>query len=342
MNLECIVKKSQKQLKGDLEKELLELGYNVNRNNGFLYAEGSIPVLLVAHLDTVHQQQVKNICYSKDGMIIMSPEGIGGDDRAGVLMILEILKYHNCHVLFCEDEEIGGVGAKQFTKSKIKPDVNYIIELDRHGKNDAVFYDCDNPQFTEFVCEFGFEKAYGSFSDISVIAPYLEVAAVNISAGYYNEHRRFEYINLEEMYNNIERVIQIIERSTVKYKYIKKVVEDSLFDFSFINDVSNYYGFNKKKDKEKKVILSLMPLSDVTYLLHNNKIIEFSKSYMIDDKGNIYDYIEELDAAVVLEDTTAHSYKNEPVKFMASMSRKITIIDIDTAWENMWLTGKIS
>jgi putative aminopeptidase FrvX len=68
----------------------------------------------------------------------MSPYGIGGDDRAGVYMIMQILKAARCHVLFCEDEETGGNGAREFTKSSIHPEIHYIVELDRRDTNDAV------------------------------------------------------------------------------------------------------------------------------------------------------------------------------------------------------------
>lgn len=91
------------------------------------------------------------------------------------------------------------MGARKFAKSKLRPEVNYIVELDRRGTNDAVFYNCDNPDFTEFVCSFGFEENYGSFSDISVVAPHLDTAAVNISAGYFNEHRLHEMIDTYAM-----------------------------------------------------------------------------------------------------------------------------------------------
>ena len=65
--------------------------------------------------------------------MMMSPEGIGGDDRAGVYMILRILREAKCHVLFCEDEEIGGQGARKSERSSTRPEVNYLIGLDRHG-----------------------------------------------------------------------------------------------------------------------------------------------------------------------------------------------------------------
>ncbi len=49
----------------------------------FILVKGVAPILLVAHLDTVHKNLVRNICTSADGNILMSPQGIGGDDRCG-------------------------------------------------------------------------------------------------------------------------------------------------------------------------------------------------------------------------------------------------------------------
>ena len=132
-----------------MKAELKSRGCPVTDKPGYLYAEGTIPVLLAAHMDTVHRQPVEQICYSADGAVAMSPQGIGGDDRCGVWMILQILCTAKCHVLFCEDEEVGCVGAKKFTRGSLRPQVNYIVELDRRGSNDAVFYRCDNPEFED-------------------------------------------------------------------------------------------------------------------------------------------------------------------------------------------------
>ena len=184
-HFESILKMTQRELKEHLVQQLRAHDYEPVCKSGFLYAEGTVPVLLVAHLDTVHTHRPDIICCSEDGRYLMSPYGIGGDDRAGVYMILMLMRECHCHILFCEDEELGGVGARKFTNSKLRPEVNYIVELDRRGRNDAVFYHCDNPDFREFVCRFGFKDDSGSFSDISVVAPHLKTAAVNISAGYF-------------------------------------------------------------------------------------------------------------------------------------------------------------
>jgi hypothetical protein len=140
-------------------------------------------------------------------------------------MIFEIIKHHNCSVLFCEDEEIGGKGADAFTESKLAKELefNYIIELDRKGENDAVFYDCDNEDFEKFITQEFYKTAYGSFSDISIIAPVLKCAAVNLSCGYYKAHTKDEYVIMPQMVNGIKEVCKILERTTDenKYEYIE-------------------------------------------------------------------------------------------------------------------------
>ena len=98
---EEILRMRQKELKHYLSGYLKKAGYSVINKKGFLYAKGEVPVLLVAHLDTVHQEKPSIICRSEDGRYIMSPQGIGGDDRCGVYMILQILNEVRCHVLFC-------------------------------------------------------------------------------------------------------------------------------------------------------------------------------------------------------------------------------------------------
>ena len=55
----------------------------VVRKGSYILVPGKAPVMLVAHLDTVHREPVKTICRSDNGNILMSPQGIGGDDRRG-------------------------------------------------------------------------------------------------------------------------------------------------------------------------------------------------------------------------------------------------------------------
>ena len=224
-----ICRMSQEDLKSYLVSRLDETHDDVIVKDGFVYAQGKFPVLLVAHLDTVHKELPKTIEYNRDTDTISSPEGIGGDDRCGVYMILEIVKQYNCSVLFCEDEEIGGIGAEKFAKTRFaqKLKFNYIIEFDRRGSKDAVFYDCDNPDFEHFITDSYYKTALGSFSDISVIAPVLGCAAVNLSCGYYNAHTTNEFVVLSEMERSIYEACLILDKTTEddKFEYIEAVYE---------------------------------------------------------------------------------------------------------------------
>jgi len=217
----------QKDLKAILKNELLrDRGKErVLNRNGFLYSPGSHPVLLVAHLDTVHQK-TPTLFYidktqSPDGDL-WCEEGIGGDDRCGVFIITELIKKLDCHVLFTEDEESGGWGAKDFCESGIKPDVHFIVEFDRQGNSDAVFYACDNPEFTSFVENYGFRKSEGTFSDISFIAPALGIGAVNLSSGYYHAHSRQEIIRVADVDSIIERASRLLSNVGTRYGYIAR------------------------------------------------------------------------------------------------------------------------
>ena len=185
----------------------------------YILVPGEVPVLLVAHLDTVHQQPVRQICKTGNGNILMSPQGIGGDDRCGVyaLVTIRARSEKKPWLLFTCDEEIGGVGAEAFCKDyrarafpKELDKMKMLVEIDRKGRTDAVYYDCDNPDFEKYINGKGFVTQYGSFSDISCLAPALGVAAVNLSSGYYNAHTLHEYINRKHLNTTIRKVLEIV------------------------------------------------------------------------------------------------------------------------------------
>lgn len=331
IDFETVLRLRQPELKKVLRDELSEMGYQPISRKGFLYAPGELPVLLVAHLDTVHYEPPSIICYSKDGRYMMSPQGIGGDDRAGVFMILQILQKVKCHVLFCEDEESGGHGAKAFTKSGIKMDVNYIIELDRKGDNDAVYYGCDNPKFREFIQDFGFQEAVGSFSDISILAPHLKTAAVNLSTGYYNAHRNHELIDTQVMAANVERVVEMVMTPTEHYKYLSKFTKrtkipwhGSLFD-SKITDMSC--------DGENQKLLMWLP-GDARLLAGVHEF-RSSQRYLMDRNGAIYVYMESLNAAVESEILMACDTNGNEILFRYSNTEYMKVISYEEAMSTL-------
>lgn len=258
-----ILKMDEIELKNYLYDYLLEKNMQPIYENGFLYANGNIPILLVAHMDTFFSILPNEIVYDEKNDMIYSDNGaLGGDDRCGVYAIMNILEKYKPHVLFTDDEEIGGLGAEKAIKKLFKPDVKYIIEFDRKGSNDCVFYDCDNSRFIKYIQSFGFKLDFGSFSDICILSDAWKIASVNLSSGYYNEHTFNEYIKFNELTNNINRVKHMLDDvNNVKYFEYKDTDDISFDDYEdkflellnmYINQLDNT-GYVKKltfKDNE--------------------------------------------------------------------------------------------
>ena len=215
---------TQKGVKEYMKSYLTSKKYDVIDEDGFLYAKGDVPVLLVAHMDTVHKELCTKIIKSKD--VLYSPQGIGGDDRCGVFIIANIVKNHHCSVVLLEDEEIGTVGAKKFAQTEYIKNlgVNFMIEFDRKGRDDAVFYTCDNKDFTKHVLDnTGYKQQVGSFTDISVLMPVSKLCGVNLSCGYYNPHTTNEYVVYTEMFETIAAAEELITAECEKpFEYVAK------------------------------------------------------------------------------------------------------------------------
>ena len=269
-NLEYFIYPTQEGLYAKLRK--MYKGKTICWKYGFVLVRGEAPIMLVAHLDTVHKEPVKHICKTEDGNILMSPQGIGGDDRCGVYALAKAYELAQVKpwLLFTCDEEVGGRGADRFCSAylddklpKQLKDLKLIIEIDRRGSNDAVYYDCDNKDLEDYITGKGFQTEYGSFSDISYIAPDLGVAAVNLSSGYYNAHTTHEYINRKQLESVIERVSGIVAEATQpdfpKYEYIEKKLTPIQNDWG-----SKFYwnDLPKKKVKPKGLPAEYLQMYD--------------------------------------------------------------------------------
>lgn len=242
-----ILKKNQNELKQLVKTYLKIQKYEPIVGDGYVYATGDIPILLVAHLDTVHLSKPNNIYFDPMEKVMWSPEGIGGDDRCGVFMILKLLKKYRPYVLFTEDEEKGCIGANKVVDQILPPKVKFIIELDRRGNNDCVFYECDNEKFHEYIESFGFKTAIGSFSDICVLSDEWDIASVNLSSGYYNEHSDKEIIRLDHMERTLNRVEKILEDEKSEYydyqRYIYSYPQQTKHEHTGRYEYEDEYGY---------------------------------------------------------------------------------------------------
>lgn len=261
-----ICKLSEKKLKQFLCRKMKDIYGEENTiiGDGYIYCRGDIPVLLTAHMDTVHAKLVKDfyedIQTDENGNIthvISSPQGIGGDDRCGIYAILKVIEAgYYPYILFCEEEETGGIGSKKFCKTKYITELSelkFLLELDRANANDLVFYDNDNQDWIDWIeDETNWKKSWGTFSDISHLSPACEISSVNLSCGYYKAHTVYEYVKVEEMLEMIEMVKHLLEASEkVKEPFIYKEAVHSWnrYGYGYNWDGYDYYGYRKNANK---------------------------------------------------------------------------------------------
>lgn len=182
-------------------------------------------VALVAHIDTVHDDEhEREVIINEAVRTLWSPQGLGADDRAGVwaaLMIFNSVEEPLRPIVLLTDlEECGGHGAKEAVQifgDKLSM-ATFLVELDRKGNRECVFYNAEPPEFVDYIETFGFARNNGKFSDISIISPAVNRCGVNLSIGYHHAHTRKEYLSLTHMDNTIEALPALLTDNCEKRK----------------------------------------------------------------------------------------------------------------------------
>ena len=188
---------------------------------------------------------------------------MGADDRAGIFAIMQILKtQYRPSIVITTGEETGGIGAhKLATKYPIFPGEapRFLIQLDRRGTNDSVYYDCGNEEFEKYINNFGFRTNWGTFTDISILAPVWGCAAVNLSIGYREEHQEIEHLYVGEMFETIRKVENILA-DVVTHPEMKAFEYIDAMPYSYwVNNLYGGWDYWDEEDDYKPVSLKKVP-----------------------------------------------------------------------------------
>ena len=190
--------------------------HNIYLLDGGIVVRGSDNSTLVVHMDIhpIINKEHKDKKLLSFLNTVYCKTGIGGDDRCGVLVILELLdRGSRPNIIFTEKEEVGRLGVRKLIDNHldllidITKDSPYLMGLDRKGFNEVVFYGCDNKEFINFLLnEYHLDYNVGSFSDVSSLGPSLNKAICNISVCYYSAHSENEYVNLKKLKSMIDKI----------------------------------------------------------------------------------------------------------------------------------------
>ena len=196
--------------------------------------EGEFYPCVTAHLDSV---QSKHKLYAQAGQplnvktristttkkheIYVDDMGIGGDDKAGVLIGLSMFKHVDClKAAFFLEEEIGCKGSAHLNKEWFK-DVGYVLGYDSPDLNRAA-WSCSGVKLfsadffkthMQKICEkHGLTKFYAEpYTDVKEIRTQTDIICMNFGSGYYNAHSEREYCVIEDMDTACRMGAELIE-----------------------------------------------------------------------------------------------------------------------------------
>lgn len=189
-------------------------------------AKGSAPYpCMVAHMDTVHEITSDLTAVVINGRITgmnaktMTQTGIGGDDKVGIYVALEMLREHpNMKCFFPRDEEIGCVGSSHVERTFFD-DVTIVLQCDRRGNTDFIInasgVELSSKAFQDdvlpIITEFGYKFEHGMMTDVMELKRQgINVSMANISCGYYNPHDDNEYVDAADVHRVTNMVSAII------------------------------------------------------------------------------------------------------------------------------------
>lgn len=219
----------------------------IYKNHGNLYVTrggADLYPCVVAHTDTVHDihkeftiQRHKDVLYAINEKI--ERVGIGGDDKVGVFIALEILRTTPiCKVAFFRDEEVGCVGSKLADMTFFE-DVSLVLQCDRQGYSDFVnnifWSDMFGDDFSQAVAplldKYNRVESDGGMTDVWQLTENgLGVACANMSCGYYDPHTDNEFIIISEVFSTLDFVDEVLNTLGQK-KWVMKP-----------GDRESYYG----------------------------------------------------------------------------------------------------
>lgn len=178
----------------------------------------------VAHTDTVHKIINNFVIFKHDDKLFsidgdsMDRVGIGGDDKVGIFVALQMLREVNVmKAAFFRDEEVGCAGSK-VADMEFFDDVEFVLQCDRKGYKDFVSEIWGTQMYStefswaiqEILTKFGRKETSGGMTDVYQLAENgLGVCMANMSCGYYDPHSDNEYIVISEVNETLNLCMEI-------------------------------------------------------------------------------------------------------------------------------------
>lgn len=212
--------------------------------------EKNIPAFC-CHLDTVHKNEPELELVHDILLISTNDEGVGGDDKCGIVACLELLQSVPCKCIFFRDEERGCQGSHDFDTESLKDNL-FCIEIDRRGARDLIFDGSNGEmcgkEFQDRVKKFfpHCSPTKGGLTDVCVLGN-AGINMMNLSAGYYKPHTAKEYVVLPELQTNIN-CLRLLAMDIMKNPLKNKNYERRTTYYATWGDTQKNFWSKKQDD----------------------------------------------------------------------------------------------
>lgn len=331
------ISKQEKEMSMFLSKEIESMGYKPifdgaskrmggNSDNLIFKVEGNkqvSPIVLLAHMDTVTPGNKKEAVINGDYITSKKDTVLGGDDLAGVCVILEairVLKEENIahgdiYVAFTVAEEVGLLGSKNLDYSKINAKYGFV--LDNGGEIGTVAVKAPFQRVLDIEvigksAHAGIEPEKG-ISAIQVAADAISNmklgridnettanigiisggSATNIVCDKVNVKAEIRSIKEEKLVNQLNHIVDCLEEACAKFDAKFDIAQHKEYMGYDITKHTNILNILKKASKDAKMELNLETTgggSD-TNILNSNGIISCNLSVGMDKIHTVHERI---------------------------------------------------
>ena len=210
--------------------------------------------MVCAHMDTV-QDEVDEFGakFAKiyDDKIIRSYGVLGGDDKCGIYICMELLRnFPDLNFCFCVQEENGMVGSKLVAEEnaeKLK-NISYGLIFDRRGNSDIICYQNDygtkdfENEIEKIGVFWGYKAERGMSSDCNTFKKFF--SCCNLSCGYYNPHSKNEYVVIKDLEEALKFGADILYNITDSFEPYVPTYKKTTYPSNYYHKTRKSYGYN--------------------------------------------------------------------------------------------------
>ena len=239
------------------ELDAMDIDYSKDKIGNIYATKGNADMYptMVCHMDTVHNINDHAVVFQHQDVLFAIDTksyeryGIGGDDKVGVFVTLEmLLKFDNFKAVFFVDEEIGCIGSSACDFTFFE-DSTFVLQCDRRGKSDFVTTisgtklsnDELHNHIDDLLKKYDRKLTSGGMTDVEQIAEKTDVQVANMSCGYYDPHSDNEYIKISEVFATADFCYEVLSKTD---NQLWRMPNEDRFAYTYGNRFGGYNYFH--------------------------------------------------------------------------------------------------